>query len=372
MRTSSRLWQGLATKGSITWLHGQVIKTLPETSKHFSTMRSSYREKLKQKFKVAPESKAHQTQAQPGMFFWSVRDNLIITLLESAYSRLPQEILDILVEEFRNDTPTLLRLSLVSTGLLIACRRHLFRKLTLCVERIQKLRIFRLAEAPQCTFGRHVQDLELCSWSMLGPYPSSCLPGIFERRFNSDVGKIPQLFPNVRTLFLKNFPIHRMPRKSQRDFCGGFENVETLIIKRRFEDTPHSFVEFVCSLPNIRNVHCKLGGFYWESRQIIRGSNRGIREKPSAGDLPVTKLELTEPSNFCLFSLTKSPTFRNVQSISIRIIYPSSLDKIGGFLKEIGPNLSRLQLNLDRAESNLKGEELVALNECIRQLKMLV
>lgn len=125
----------------------------------------------------------------------------------------------------------------------------MFQKLTL---HLKELGVFvPIVDDSQCTFAHHVWGLQLVSFETWNPHYA--IPGVLEnKKLKDSVSKIPWLLPNIKCIYLEFFPVHYMPQQSRHDFCAGFKNMKTLIMKR-MSQAPipnHSFA----TLPNIRNL----------------------------------------------------------------------------------------------------------------------
>lgn len=334
----------------------------PETSRCRFIVHSSYctmSQSTEEKSRVPTRSGARKISAHSSAFFLANRCDQTCNhkgllscadLAQSTYPRLPQEIIDIIIDMLQDDTSALFQLSLVSVGMATTSRHFLYRRLTLYIKMLAVF--FRdILNDPQCTFIHHVRELRLISPGTMPVSPS--IPGIWENgKLQYGVGWILSLFPNVKILCLDNLPLHRMSQKSRRKLYAGLEGIETLILNNTFNFLSHDLLlDFLQSLPNLRRLAIRYPHFaeYGNISQSYHTRDKTLQ--------PTLKtLVLRQPSTFSLSFWTSMSSLRDIESLSIEMGRIETHNIIGTFLKEIGPSLTHLQLNLDRCPEDPREE----------------
>jgi hypothetical protein len=306
----------------------------------------------------------------------------------------PREIVDLIIDNLRDDVQTLLQLSLVSFTISDSSRRHLLHSLTI---RLEKLELF-LAECDsnsgsghgsasytttarnQCvatiaTFRERTRNLQLVGTAGVGK------PGCWNLCLQA-VGRIPFVLPNMTSLALVDFPFHRLyagfyflsphitnlssiqtalglsigyEKEDGDETMKAFHAIETLVVKSTNGFIHYEPLHILLSyfFPNVRKLVCQES-----DQQCSLLVPCGAPPTLPNNTIPLPQLrnlEMLNPSKDIYTLLLHGPHYlRNIQNL----VLDDGPCFAGGFksydiLKEVGQQLKSLRLNLDTVAKDI-------------------
>lgn len=284
----------------------------------------------------------------------------------STYPSLPTEVLFEIVSYLKHDPRSLRFCSLISSEWLSVARNFLFREISLHLKELGHF--FHLIKSPTCTLSHHVRMLQLRGSRYIPNDKdlSSVGASVWEAgEFKSNMGKIPQLLPNVDRLCLIAFPLGCMTPLLRRKFYAGFEKVETLVLKGDpdpiAEYGPRHLKELFASFPRIRKLECGDIPLGLENTPGVGEAEQGSSSPLLLPDL--TELLLNNLSRPALEFIHTRMAVQNVQRLTLNLTKREQVEPggvIDSMLQEIGPRLVYLVLALNDETSSQTGENSIS------------
>lgn len=247
--------------------------------------------------------------------------------------RLPQELLDRIIDFLYDDVAALRSSCLVHTRWIPPCRNHLFASVTF--HELFDLEVWAdsFPSVPHSP-AKYVRNLSIAGlWASLG-----------DEKFNPDELEEPLLaqfrsFENVRKLVFTAINLH--PSSSPETFFSHVQSsLTSLEFYSPFPTTPAELLHFVCSFPHLEDLTVTGPNIWLEEREK---RYIGLQKSPPLGG-KLMLVGFSDPGGAFITRLVDLPDSVSFRSIELDFIGMEDYQPVGRLIKACASTLELLQL----------------------------